>query len=208
MDYPTIQVQSFYPGASPDVMTTSVTAILERQFGQMPGLKEMSSVSSGGFLGHHPAIRPQPQPGHRRTGSAGGDQCRRQPVAPTAGAAGLCQGQSRRRAGADAGDQFSQPANHTVEDLADTRIAQKISQLAGVGLVSISGGHRPAVRVQANLQPLASYGLNIDDLRTTIANANSNAPKGQFDGAAAVLHHQRQRPAAKRRRLRQYRRGL
>ena len=71
-----------------------------------------------------------------------------------------------------------------VEDLADTRIAQKISQLAGVGLVSITGGQRPAVRVQANLQALAAYGLNIDDLRTTIANANSNAPKGSFDGAA------------------------
>ena len=72
----------------------------------------------------------------------------------------------------------------TVEDLADTRIAQKISQLPGVGLVSISGGQRPAVRVQANLQKLAAYGLNIDDLRTTIANNNSNAPKGSFDGAA------------------------
>ena len=71
-----------------------------------------------------------------------------------------------------------------VEDLADTRIAQKISQLSGVGLVSINGGQRPAVRVQANLQALAAYGLNIDDLRTTISNANSNAPKGSFDGAA------------------------
>ena len=71
-----------------------------------------------------------------------------------------------------------------VEDLADTRIAQKISQLAGVGLVSINGGQRPAVRVRANIQALAAYGLNIDDLRTTIANANSNAPKGSFDGAS------------------------
>src|SRR5204863_7618325 len=72
----------------------------------------------------------------------------------------------------------------TVEELADTRIAQKISQLPGVGLVSISGGQKPAVRVQANLQKLASLGLNIDDLRTTIANNNSNSPKGSFDGAA------------------------
>src|SRR5262249_14138820 len=71
-----------------------------------------------------------------------------------------------------------------VQELADTRIAQKISQLAGVGLVSIAGGQRPAVRVKANLQALASYGLNIDDLRTTISNANSNAPKGSLDGAA------------------------
>src|SRR5262249_58617090 len=70
-----------------------------------------------------------------------------------------------------------------VEDLADTRIAQKISQLPGVGLVSINGGQRPAIRVRANIQALASYGLNIDDLRTTISNANSNAPKGSFDGA-------------------------
>src|SRR6202000_2750112 len=71
-----------------------------------------------------------------------------------------------------------------VEDLADTRIAQKMSQLPGVGLVSINGGQRPAVRVKANLQALAAYGLNLDDLRTTISNANSNAPKGNFDGAA------------------------
>ena len=81
-----------------------------------------------------------------------------------------------------------------VEDLADTRLAQKISQLPGVGLVSISGGQRPAVRIQADIRKLAAYGLNIDDLRTTIANANVNTPKGNFDGADARLHDQRQRP--------------
>ena len=165
-------------------MTTSVTAPLERQFGQMPGLKQMSSVSSAGSsvvtlqfdLNLSLDIAEQEVQAAINAAAA---CCRR-----AARAAGLCQGQSGRRADHDARDQFQDAAAHQVEDLADTRIAQKISQLSGVGLVSITGGQRPAVRVQANLQQLASYGLNIDDLRTTISNANSNAPKGSFDGAA------------------------
>ena len=184
VDYPTIQVQSFYPGASPDVMTTSVTAILERQFGQMPGLKEMSSVSSAGSsvvtlqfdLNLNLDIAEQEV---QAAINAGGSLLPALPAPPVyakvnpADAPVITLAISSR----------TLPIT-TVEDLADTRIAQKISQLAGVGLVSISGGHRPAVRVQANLQQLASYGLNIDDLRTTISNNNSNAPKGNFDGAA------------------------
>src|SRR6201986_4190484 len=184
VDYPTIQVQSFYPGASPDVMTTSVTAILERQFGQMPGLKEMSSVSSAGSsvvtlqfdLNLSLDVAEQEVKGAI---NAGGSLLPQLPVPPVYAKVNPADAPVITLA-------ISSPSLPitTVEDLADTRIAQKISQLSGVGLVSISGGHRPAVRVQANLQQLASYGLNIDDLRTTIANNNSNAPKGNFDGAA------------------------
>ena len=184
VDYPTIQVQSFYPGASPDVMTTSVTAILERQFGQMPGLKEMSSVSSAGSsvvtlqfdLNLSLDIAEQEV---QAAINAGGSLLPQLPAPPVYAKVNPADAPVITLAISST----TLPIT-TVEDLADTRIAQKISQLSGVGLVSISGGHRPAVRVQANLQQLASYGLNIDDLRTTIANNNSNAPKGNFDGAA------------------------
>jgi len=184
VDYPTIQVQSFYPGASPDVMTTSVTAILERQFGQMPGLKEMSSVSSAGAsvitlqfdLNLNLDIAEQEV---QAAINAGGSLLPALPAPPVYAKVNPADAPVITLA-------ISSPSLPitSVEDLADTRIAQKISQLAGVGLVSISGGHRPAVRIQANLQQLAAYGLNIDDLRTTISNNNSNAPKGNFDGAA------------------------
>jgi multidrug efflux pump len=184
VDYPTIQVQSFYPGASPDVMTTSVTAILERQFGQMPGLKEMSSVSSAGSsvvtlqfdLSLSLDIAEQEV---QAAINAGGSLLPQLPAPPVYAKVNPADAPVITLAVSSS----TLPIT-TVEDLADTRIAQKISQLGGVGLVSISGGHRPAVRVQANLQQLASYGLNIDDLRTTVANNNSNAPKGNFDGAA------------------------
>ena len=184
VDYPTIQVQSFYPGASPDVMTTSVTAILERQFGQMPGLKEMSSISSAGSsvitlqfdLNLSLDIAEQEV---QAAINAGGSLLPQLPAPPVYAKVNPADAPVITLA-------ISSPSLPitTVEDLADTRIAQKISQLSGVGLVSISGGHRPAVRVQANLQQLAAYGLNIDDLRTTVSNNNSNAPKGNFDGAA------------------------
>src|SRR5215468_4273755 len=136
VDYPTIQVQTFYPGASPEVMTSSVTAPLERQLGQMPGLNQMTSASSAGA----PILT----------------------LAVTSKTMSLTD----------------------LEDVSETRLAQKISQLTGVGLVSISGGHRPAVRIQLNPQALAAYGLNIDDVRTTIGNFNVNTPKGNFDGPA------------------------
>src|ERR1700744_1242603 len=184
VDYPTIQVQSSYPGAGPDVMTTSVTAILERQFGQRPGLKEMSSVSSAGAsvitlqfdLNLNLDIAEQEV---QAAINAGGSLLPQLPPRPFYARANPADAPVITLA-------ISSPSLPitSVEDLADTRIAQKISQLAGVGLVSISGAQRPAVRVQANLQQLAAYGLNIDDLRTTIANNNSNAPKGSFDGAA------------------------
>src|SRR6202012_4831485 len=185
VDYPTIQVQTFLPGASPDVMTTSVTAPLEKQFGQMPGLNQMSSVSSAGSsvitlqfdLSLSLDIAEQEVQAAINAGSN---------LLPTSLPAPPVYAKVNP---ADAPiltlaiTSKSMPLTQ-VEDLADTRIAQKISQLAGVGLVSIAGGQRPAVRVRANLQALASYGLNLDDLRTTISNANSNAPKGSFDGAA------------------------
>ncbi|HUO97355.1 MAG TPA: MdtB/MuxB family multidrug efflux RND transporter permease subunit [Rhizomicrobium sp.] len=183
VDYPTIQVQTFLPGASPDVMTTSVTAPLERQFGQMPGLKQMSSVSSGGAsvitlqfdLSLSLDIAEQEV---QAAINAGGNLLPQSLPAPPI---------YNKVNPADAPILTLAIHSNTmpitqVENLAETRIAQKISQLAGVGLVSINGGQRPAVRVRANIQALASYGLNIDDLRTTISNANSNAPKGSFDG--------------------------
>src|SRR5215469_2658995 len=184
VDYPTIQVQTFLPGASPDVMTSSVTAPLERQFGEMPGLKEMTSVSSGGAsvltlqfdLSLNLDIAEQEV--QAAINAAGNLLPQNLPAPPVYAKVNP----------ADAPILTIAITSKTLpltelEDLSDTRIAQKISQLPGVGLVSINGGQRPAVRVVANLQALASYGLNIDDLRTTIANANTNAPKGSFDGA-------------------------
>jgi multidrug efflux pump len=184
VDYPTIQVQTFLPGASPDVMTTSVTAPLERQFGQMPGLKQMSSVSSGGAsvitlqfdLSLSLDIAEQEV---QAAINAGGNLLPQTLPAPPI---------YNKVNPADAPILTLAIHSRTlpltqVENIAETRIAQKIQQLNGVGLVSINGGQRPAVRVRANVQALAAYGLNIDDLRTTISNANSNAPKGSFDGA-------------------------
>ncbi|MEO8300783.1 MAG: MdtB/MuxB family multidrug efflux RND transporter permease subunit [Rhizomicrobium sp.] len=184
VDYPTIQVQTFLPGGSPDVMTTSVTAPLEKQFGQMPGLKEMSSVSSAGSsvitlqfdLSLSLDIAEQEvQAAINASNSLLPNNLL--PAPPVYAKVNPADAPVITLAVSSS----SLPLTR-VEDLADTRIAQKISQLSGVGLVSISGGQRPAVRVQANLQRLASLGLNIDDLRTTIANNNSNSPKGSFDG--------------------------
>ncbi|HXI37457.1 MAG TPA: efflux RND transporter permease subunit, partial [Burkholderiales bacterium] len=183
VDYPTIQVLTFYPGASPDVMTSSVTAPLERQFGQMPGLRQMSSISSGGasvvtlqfnldmsldvaeqqvqaainagsnFL---PADLPAP-PVYNKVNPADAPILT---LALTSRTIPLPQ----------------------VQNLADTRIAQKLSQVTGVGLVTLAGGQRPAVRVQANPKALAANGLNLEDVRTAIVNANVNQAKGSFDG--------------------------
>ncbi|MGC2415758.1 MAG: multidrug efflux RND transporter permease subunit [Stellaceae bacterium] len=183
VDYPTIQVVTLYPGASPDVMTASVTSPLEVQLGQMPGLNQMSSVSSAGSS----AITLQfslalsldvaEQEVQAAINAAGNLLPADLPAPPIyakvnpADAPILTLGLTSK----------TLPLTQ-VEDLADTRLAQKISQLSGVGLVSVSGGHRPAVRIQANLRQLAAYGLNIDDLRSTINNANVNTPKGNFDG--------------------------
>ena len=183
VDYPTIQVTTTYPGANPDVMASSVTAPLERQFGQVPGLQQMTSISSEGMSvitlefnlslnidvaeqevqqsinasgTYLPADLPTP-PLYSKTNPAD------TPILTLALSS-------------------STLALSKVEDLADTRLAPKISQLPGVGLVSISGGQKPAVRIQANPSQLAAYGINMEDMRSAIIAANVNQAKGNFDG--------------------------
>ncbi|MGA2576029.1 MAG: efflux RND transporter permease subunit [Bryobacteraceae bacterium] len=183
VDYPTIQVVTFYPGASPDVMATTVTAPLERQFGELQGLSQMTSTSSGGtsviVLQFNltlsmdvaeeevqsainaaqsllPSILPAP-PVYSKTNPADAPVLT---LAITSNSMPLSQ----------------------VEDLVATRLAPKISQLNGVGLVTISGGQKPAVRIQANPTALSSYGINLEDLRTALTQASVNAAKGNFDG--------------------------
>jgi len=183
VDYPTIQVLTFYPGASPYVMATTVTAPLERQFGQIQGLSQMTSTSSGGTSvivmqfnltlnidvaeeevqsainaaqSYLPANLPAP-PIYSKTNPADAPVLT---LAITSNAMPLSQ----------------------VEDMVDTRLAPKISQLSGVGLVSISGGQKPAVRIQADPNALSSYGIDLEDLRTALTQASVNAAKGNFDG--------------------------
>ena len=183
VDYPTIQVVTLYPGASPDVMTSSVTAPLERQFGQMAGLNQMSSASSGGAS----VITLQFSLDLRL------DVAEQQVQAAINAASNLLPSDLpvppiyNKVNPADAPIITLAVTSKTmplprVQNLVDTRIAQKISQLPGVGLVSIGGGQRPAVRIQANPKTLAAYGLSLDDLRVAIANANVNQAKGSFDG--------------------------
>src|SRR6201995_337948 len=185
VDYPTIQVQTFYPGASPDVMTSSVTAPLERQFGQMPSLNQMSSQSSAGssvitlqFSLDLPLDIAE-QEVQAAINAAGNLLPSDLPAPPIYAKVNPADAPILTLAITSKTLPLTQ-----VQDLADTRLAQKISQVAGVGLVSLSGGQRPAVRVQINPRALAAYGLNIDDLRTTLGNANVNTPKGNFDGPA------------------------
>jgi multidrug efflux pump len=185
VDYPTIQVLTFYPGASPDVMASSVTAPLERQFGQVPGLNQMTSNSSYGSSviilqfalnlnidvaeqevqaainaasTYLPTDLPNP-PIYSKTNPADA------PIMSLALTS-------------------DELPLQTVEDLADTRLAQKMSQVPGVGLVSVGGGQKPALRIQANPRALAAYGMSLDDLRTVVANSNVNQAKGSFDGPA------------------------
>jgi multidrug efflux pump len=184
VDYPTIQVVTFYPGASPDVMASAVTAPLERQFGQVPGLNQMTSTSSEGSSiitlqftldlnidvaeqevqaainaagTYLPAFLPNP-PIYSKTNPADAPIMT---LALTSATLPLSK----------------------VEDLADTRMAQKISQLPGVGLVSISGGQKPAVRIQVNPTAASSYGLTMEDVRTAITGSTVNQAKGTFDGS-------------------------
>ena len=174
---------TFYPGASPEVMTTAVTAPLERQFGEMPGLTQMSSISSAGASVTTLQFDL----------NLSLDVAEQEVQAAINAATGLLP------AGLPAPPVYAKinPANAPVltlaamsktlpltevEDLADVRIAQKISQVSGVGLVSIAGGQRPALRVQLNPRALAAYGLAIDDIRTDITNQNTDLPKGNFDG--------------------------
>ncbi len=183
VDYPTIQVQTFYPGASPDVMTSSVTAPLERQLGQMPNLLQMASTSSVGAsvitlqFSLDISLDIAEQEVQAAINAAGNLLPSDLPAPPIYAKVNPADAPILTLALTSKTLPLPQ-----IQDLADTRLAQKISQVPGVGLVSLSGGQRPAVRVQANLRALSAYGLNIDDLRTTIANANVNTPKGSFDG--------------------------
>ncbi|PYP84597.1 MAG: nodulation protein [Blastocatellia bacterium AA13] len=183
VDYPTIQIQTFYPGASPEVMASAVTAPLERQFGQVPGLTQMTSTSSAGLS----SITLQ--------FSLDLDL----DVAEQEIQAAINAGQTFLPPDLPAPPIYSKtnPADApiltlalisktvpltNVEDLADTRLAQRISQLPGVGLVSISGGQRPAVRIQANPVALAAHEISLEDLRGAIQQTSVNQPKGSFDG--------------------------
>ena len=185
VDYPTIQVQTFYPGASPEVMTSSVTSPLEVQFGQMPSLNQMFSTSSAGAsvitlqFSLDVSLDVAEQEVQAAINAAGNLLPSDLPAPPIYAKVNPADAPILTLALTSKTLPLTQ-----VEDLADTRLAQKISQQPGVGLVSISGGQRPAVRVQVNPRALAAYGLNIDDLRTTIGNANVNTPKGNFDGPA------------------------
>ncbi|MEJ2767945.1 MdtB/MuxB family multidrug efflux RND transporter permease subunit [Mycetohabitans sp. B46] len=183
VDYPTIQVQTFYPGASPEVMTSSVTAPLERQFGQMPGLNQMSSQSSAGasvitlqFSLDLPLDIAE-QEVQAAINAAGNLLPSDLPAPPIYAKVNPADAPILTLAITSKTLPLTQ-----VQDLVNTRLAQKISQVGGVGRVSLSGGQRPAIRIQANPRALAAYGLNLDDLRTTISNLNVNTPKGNFDG--------------------------
>jgi multidrug efflux pump len=183
VDYPTIQVVTLYPGASPEVMTSSITAPLERQFGQVPGLKQMSSSSSGGAsvitlqFNLDLSLDIAEQEIQAAINAAGTFLPTDLPMPPIynkvnpADAPIMALSVTSR----------SMPLPQ-VEDLVDTRLAQKLSQVSGVGLVSLSGGRRPAVRIQANPQALAAYGLSLEDLHTAVSNGNINLPKGSFNG--------------------------
>jgi multidrug efflux pump len=184
VDYPTIQVVTFYPGASPDVTASAITAPLERQFGELPGLNQMTSISSGGssIITLQFVLNLDIDVGEQEVQAA------------------INAAQSYLPQGLPSPPVYSKsnPADapvltlgitsktyplSQVEDFTDTRLAQKISQLTGVGLVTISGGQKPAVRVQVNPTELLSYGLNIDDIRTALQSASVNQALGNFDGA-------------------------
>jgi multidrug efflux pump len=183
VDYPTIQVRTFFPGASPEVMASSVTAPLERQFGQMPGLTQMTSTSGSGAsiitlqFSLDLSLDVAEQQVQAAINAAFTYLPRDLPIPPVYSKVNPADAPILTLALSS--DTLPLPQ---VEDLADTRFGQKISQLPGVGLVSISGGQRPAVRVQANPAALAAYGLTLEDLRTAIATANVNQAKGSFDG--------------------------
>jgi multidrug efflux pump len=188
VDYPTIQVQTLYPGASPEVMTSSVTAPLERQFGQMPGLSQMTSASSAGAsvitlqFNLDLSLDVAEQQVQAAINAAGNLLPSDLPTPPIYNKVNPADAPILTLAITSKTLPLTQ-----VEDLSETRLAQKISQLSGVGLVSVSGGQRPAVRIQVNPQSLAAYGLNVDDVRTTLGNLNVNTPKGNFDGPNQAL---------------------
>jgi multidrug efflux pump len=183
VDYPTIQVQTLYPGASPEVMGNTVTAPLENQFGQMSGLDRMSSTSASGVslitlqFSLDLSLDVAEQEVQAAINASGSLLPADLPAPPVYAKVNPADAPVLTLAVSS----NSMPLTD-VQNLVSTRLAQKISQVTGVGLVSLSGGQRPAVRIRANTQALASYGIGMDTLRTAIGNANSNAAKGNFDG--------------------------
>jgi multidrug efflux pump len=183
VDYPTIQITTLYPGASPEVMTSSVTAPLERQFGQMPGLNQMSSTSSAGAsvvtlqFSLDLTLDVAEQEVQAAINASGTYLPADLPSPPIYSKVNPADAPILTLALMSKTLPLPQ-----VEDLADTRLAQKISQITGVGLVTLSGGQRPAVRIRANPTALAAYGMSLEDLRNAIGSANVNSAKGTFDG--------------------------
>jgi multidrug efflux pump len=183
VDYPTIQVLTFYPGASPDVMATTVTAPLERQFGQMQGLSQMTSTSAGGVsvivlqfnltLG----LDVSEEEVQASINGAGSFLPANLPTPPVYNKTNPADAPVMTLA-----IYSKQLPLSTVEDDVDTRLAPRLSQLSGVGLVSISGGQKPATRIQVNPTKLSAHGLNLEDVRTALTEASVNAAKGNFDG--------------------------
>jgi multidrug efflux pump len=183
IDYPTIEVRTFYPGASPEVVAATITAPLERQLGQTPGLTEIASASSGGAsiitlqFSLKLSLDAAEQQVQAAINAAASFLPTDLPAPPVYAKINPADAPALTLALRSKTMPLTQ-----VQDLADSRIAQKISQLSGVGLVSVSGGHRPAVVVRANTAKLAAQGLSLEDLRATISNANVNLPKGVIDG--------------------------
>nr|WP_220789890.1 efflux RND transporter permease subunit [Gluconacetobacter tumulisoli] len=184
VDYPTITVQTFYPGAGPDVMATSITAPLETQFGQMPGLDQMTSQSSGGasvvtlrfgLTMSMDVAEQEVQAAINQSASLLPTDLPAPPIYAKVNPADTPV--------LTLGITSSTLPLTEVEDYVDTRLAQKISQISGVGLVTLSGGNRKAIRVRVNVPKLTSFGVDLDTLRTTIGNVNVNSPTGTFDGA-------------------------
>src|SRR5881409_1012909 len=181
VDYPTIQIITFYPGASPDVMASSVTTPLERQFGQLPGLNQMTSTSSFGSsivvlqFNLNEDIDVAEQEVQAAINASGTYLPRDLPNPPIYSKTNPAETPILTLALSSKTLPLSK-----VQDLADTRLAQKISQLPGVGLVSISGGQKPAVRIQANPTKLSSLGMTLEDVRAAVAAANVNQAKGSF----------------------------
>src|ERR1700712_4986709 len=184
VDYPIIQVQTFYPGASPEVMASSVTGPLERQFGQIPGLTQMTSSSSGGGsvitlqFNLNESIDIAQQDVQAAINAGYSYLPKDLPNPPTYSKVNPADAPIMTLALTSNTMELSK-----VEDLADTILAQKISQLSGVGLVSIAGGQKPAVRIQANPTALANYGLSLEDVRSALGNANVDQAKGNLNGS-------------------------
>ncbi len=184
VDYPTIQVQTYYPGASPEVTTSYITAPLERQFGEMPGLSRMTSISSQGAsiitlqFNLSLSLDVAEQEVQAQINAAGNLLPSDLPNPPVYAKVNPADAPIVSIALTST----TMPLNQ-VQDLADTRLASKLSQVAGVGLVTVAGGQRPAVRIAANPRALAAYGLSLETLRTAISSANVNSAKGSFNGA-------------------------